>query len=124
MTDYLKEIQEKYSATSVDALIHLEQNVKPYIMHLEEELIDAGDLLPTFYGTYDFYQSEIKGWKELVCHLCKLIRTIHSNRKMRRKYGLKKNLAIYVPEFQVDTGVANMRKSLKCIHKKTLKKGS
>jgi len=124
MTDYIREIKEECSITSVDTLIHLEQNVKPYIMHLEEELINAGNLLPTFYGTYDFYESEIKGWKELVCHVCNLIRTIHSNRKMRRKCGLKKNLAINVPEFQFDNGVANMRKPLKCIHKKALKKGS
>lgn len=108
----------------MEALIHLEENVKPYIMHLEEELIDAGDLLPTFYGTYDFYKNEINGWKEIVCILCKRIRTIHSSRKLRRKCGLKKNLAIHIPEFQFDNGVANMRKPLKCIHKKALKKGS
>ena len=104
--------------------MHLEKNVKPYILHLEEELEDAGDLLPTFYHNYDFYKKEIKEWKDIVSHLCKIIRTIHSNRRLRRQYKVRENLAIYVPEFNFNDAVANMRKPSKPIHKKALKKGS
>ena len=124
MGDYVNAVADKFSTTSVETLIHLEKNVKPYILHLEEELEDAGDLLPTFYHNYDFYKKEIKEWKDIVSHLCKIIRTIHSNRRLRRQYKVKENLAIYVPEFNFNDVVANMRKPSKLIHKKALKKGS
>lgn len=110
MENYVNAVTEDCSKTSVEALMHFETNVKPYILHLQEELIDAGDFLPTFYHTYDFYQKEIQEWKEMISKLCKLIRTIHSNRKMRRKNNIKENLAVYVPEFDFDTDVARMRK--------------
>ena len=102
----------------------MEQNVKPYILHLEEELDDAGDLLPTFYHNYNYYLNEIQLWKEQITQLCKIIRTIHSNRKLRRRYKVAKNEAIYVPEFKFDDSVAKMRKPLKQTHKKCIKKGS
>ena len=123
MDDYINAVTDEFSTTSVETLIHLEKNVKPYILHLEEELEDAGDLLPTFYHNYDFYKKEIKEWKDIVSHLCKIIRTIHSNRRLRRQYKVKENLAIYVPEFNFNDVVANMRKPSKLIHKKALKKG-
>ena len=122
MDDYINAVTDEFSTTSVETLMHLEKNVKPYILHLEEELEDAGDLLPTFYHNYDFYKKEIKEWKEMVSHLCKIIRTIHSNRRLRRLNKIKENLAIYVPEFNFDDAVAKMRKPSKLIDKKLLKK--
>ena len=122
MNDYINAVTDEFSTTSVETLMHLEKNVKPYILHLEEELEDAGDLLPTFYHNYDFYKKEIKEWKEMVSHLCKIIRTIHSNRRLRRLNKIKENLAIYVPEFNFDDAVAKMRKPSKLIDKKLLKK--
>lgn len=122
MAAYVKRIQEEYPRTSVKALLHLEQHVKPYILHLEEELEDAGDLLPTFYHTYDFYHTEIQEWKQMISLVCKLIRVIHSNRKFRRKNKIKENYAIYVPEFEFNSNVAKMRNSSKCIIKKGIKK--
>ena len=122
MDKYVTAVTEEFKTTSVEALIHLEKNVKPYILHLEEELIDAGDLLPTFYHNYDFYQNEIAQWKDIITKLCKLIRTIHSNRRLRRQYKVKENLAIYVPEFNFDEVVAKMRKPSNAKHKKALKK--
>lgn len=124
MDEYVGHILDSYDEVSAEALYHLEQEVKPYILHLEEELEDAGDLLPTFYYNYDFYQKEIKKWKEITTKCCKIIRTIHSNRRLRRKRKIKENYALYVPEFNFDDVVANMRKPKKRIHKKALKKGS
>lgn len=122
MDDYISALTDRFNAASVELLMHLEKNVKPFILHLEEELIDAGDLLPTFYHTYDFYQNEIDEWKELISKLCKMIRTIHSNRRLRRKHKVSENLAINVPEFNFDDAVAKMRKPSKHTNKKALKK--
>lgn len=124
MDDYVKSVNDEFSTTSVETLMHLEKNVKPYILHLEEELEDAGDLLPTFYHNYDFYKKEINEWKNSIGHLCNIIRTIHSNRRLRRQYKIKENLAIYVPEFNFNDVVAKMRKPSNAIHKKALKKCS
>ena len=124
MDDYMNEIKERFSTYSTEALIHLEKNVKPHIMHLQEELVDAGDLLPTFFHTYEYYEEEIELWKRLTTKLCKIIRVIHSNRRLRRRYKVAENLAIYIPEYDFNNAVAQMRNPLKRINKKALKKGS
>jgi hypothetical protein len=56
--------------------------------------------------------------------MCKIIRTIHSNRRLRRKCKLSKNLAKYIPVFDFDNpSVAQMRKLQKGINKKYHLKG-
>jgi len=122
MAHLVNETTKGLSQTSVEALIHLETNVKPYIAELENELKNAGDYLPTFYHNYSFYEMEIKKWKQLITEECNKIRTIHSNRKLRRRYGLKDNQAAYVPTYDFEKGVANMRKSMEDNIKKTSKK--
>ena len=122
MNNYLARILDSYELPSVETLTHFEKYVKPYIVHLEEELEDAGDLLPTFYHTYDGYDKRISKWKDEINQCCKMIRTIHSNRRMRRKWGIKSNDAQYVPVFNWDDeSVAKMRKYQNPINKKALK---
>ena len=117
MDYYVRCVCEEYNWHSAETLYHMEKNVKPYILHLEEELDDAGDYLPTFHHNYDFYKKEIVLWKEVVDKVCKNIRCIHSNRRLRRKRGIKRNLAQYIPEFDYSS-VAQMRKPFRTIDKK------
>jgi hypothetical protein len=124
MTEYVINLLEQYDNSSAEMLLHLERNVKPYILHLEDELDEAGDLLPTFYHNYQYYKSEIDNWKTDITHMCKLIRVIHSNRYLRRRCKLKENLAKSIPEFVFDSlSIAQMRKRKNSINKKYPLKG-
>ena len=51
-----------------------------YLRHLE----NAGDRLPTFNGTYDYYKKEIIEWLDAADYISKTIRSICSNRALRR----------------------------------------
>ena len=124
MTEYVSNILDNYDNGAVEILIHLEKNVKPYILHLEEELDEAGDLLPTFYHNYQYYKRQIDAWKVDITHMCKIIRTIHSNRRLRRKCKISKNIARHIPAFDFDNpSVAQMGKLQKRINKKYHFKG-
>ena len=60
--------------------------------HLEE----AGDRLPTFNGTYDFYKQEITEWLDIAKYISQIIRSICGNREFRRRHKIKKN---FLPEY-------------------------
>ena len=74
MDDYINAVTDEFSTTSVETLMHLEKNVKPYILHLEEELEDAGDLLPSI--TMISIKKSTNGRISLIIY--EIIRTIHS----------------------------------------------
>jgi|TARA_Y100000287_G_scaffold178749_1_gene171767 hypothetical protein len=62
-----------------------------YLRHLE----NAGDRLPTFNGTYDYYKKEIIEWLDAADYISKTIRSICSNRALRRRHKAKNFLPWY-----------------------------
>ena len=64
------------------------------------ELEDAGDLLPTFYYNYSHYKWELNEMKTIVNKITKDIRSIHSNRRFRRRMKIARNTAYEIPEFK------------------------
>lgn len=122
MGNYVNNLTPFEAVAQVNTLVHLEKVVKPYILHLEDELEDAGDLLPTFYHTYEFYRKEIEDWKSITKQYSNVIRCIHSNRRLRRKFKVNANFAACIPEFSFETGVAQMRNPYKQVIKKSIKK--
>jgi len=67
----------------------LKQEIKECDMELEE----AGDLLPTFYSSYDEYKKDIKTIADTFDEGIALINSICSNRAMRRAHKVKHNFA-------------------------------
>jgi len=67
----------------------LKQEIKECDMELEE----AGDLLPTFYSSYDEYKKDIETIAEIFDEGISLINSICSNRAMRRAHKVKHNFA-------------------------------
>ena len=63
-----------------------------FMRHLEE----AGDRLPTFNGTYDYYKQEITEWLDIAKYISQIIRSICRNREFRRRHKIKKN---FLPEY-------------------------
>jgi len=67
--------------------------LKQEIMECEMELEEAGDLLPTFYSSYDEYKKDIKTIADTFDEGIALINSICSNRAMRRANKVKHNFA-------------------------------
>ena len=94
--DYVSKEEGRYSK---QMLLCLENYVKRELRLLENDLDRAGNLLPTFNGTYKDYKEEITQWKIDVDEIIKCIRSVCSNRKMRRLYKVPYNFAAEIPSF-------------------------
>ena len=49
---------------------------------------------------YQFYKNEVKAWSEAIDVCINHIRSVCSNRKFRRRYGIKENFAQYYPPYE------------------------
>jgi hypothetical protein len=80
-----------------DTLLCLERYVMPTLKHINEEMDEAGDLLPTFNGTYDTYKDCLHYWEDAIRNTIKIIRSISGNRKFRRRYDIDYDFAKHIP---------------------------
>jgi len=67
--------------------------LKKEIKECEMELEEAGDLLPTFYSSYDEYKKDIKSIADAFDEGIAIINSVCSNRAMRRANKVKHNFA-------------------------------
>ena len=89
MTEYIGRLCK----ISPETLGWTEQVLPPVLTEYSRHLEEAGDRLPTFNGTYDFYKNEINEWFAAAEEISTKIRSICSNRAMRRKHKVKSNFA-------------------------------
>ena len=103
LQNLLTKVLDTYAPKDASSLYMIETEIKPEIVRLEKELEVAGECLPTFYHTYSYYKKEIQDWKECMTTLTNFIRSIHSNRAMRRKYKVQNKSALLIPTFSFET---------------------
>jgi len=68
-------------------------SLKEEIKECDMELEEAGDLLPTFYSSYDEYKKDIKSLADTFDEGIAVINSVCSNRAMRRAHKVKHNFA-------------------------------
>ena len=86
----------KHFRISPETLGWAEHVMPPILGAFMHHLEDAGDRLPTFNGTYDFYKKEITEWLDIAAYMSQVIRSICGNREFRRRHKVKKN---FLPEY-------------------------
>ena len=96
----IKSTIKKAGAITPDTLMVMEYYTKPKLNAIDKKIDDAGDLLPTFNGDYQYYKNEVKEWKNAIDICINHIRSVSSNRKFRRRYGIKENFAQYYPPYE------------------------
>lgn len=76
---------------TADTAIWIEQTVKPMIPKLREALERAGDMLPTFFATYQDYVNTLDKWEEYAMASSIMMQSVSSNRAFRRKHKVSKS---------------------------------
>ena len=104
MNRLIRFVRNKHSDASAQMLYCLEKQIVPRVARLEVELESAGNLLPTFRKTYNEYRELIDIWKCYLVKVIKQIRCIHSNRAMRRQYGVKSMSGKTRPKYKFAVG--------------------
>lgn len=74
-------------------------SLKEQVIECDEELEKAGDILPTFYSSYDEYKEEIKEWIAAIDKGIATINSVCSNRAMRRANKVKSNFARTINQY-------------------------
>ena len=97
-------VRNQHSEASTQMLYCLEKQIVQRVAQLEIELETAGNLLPTFKKTYAEYRTLIDMWKFYLVKIIKRIRCIHSNRAMRRQYGVKSPTGKTRPKYKFAVG--------------------
>lgn len=100
MKTYVMDAANANGRYSREFLMALEFVIKKNLKELEQHLEDAGDLLPTFDGTYSSYKDELKHWMNCTDDIIRYIRCSCSNRRLRRKHKIPYNFAAEIPAFQ------------------------
>ena len=99
MRKYMHSVLVEEGRYSQQMLLFLERYAKAGLIDIESELENAGNLLPTFNGTYQSYKKEVAEWNDGVDYIIRKIRTACSNRKMRRRYKIPYNFAQETPSY-------------------------